>query len=158
LLVEEALLIIKKMILLENRKVRFDYEILETLEAGLVLAGWEVKSIKAKEANLKSAWIKITSDEAFLQNFKVTAWKFSQETLDLLRPRKLLLHKREIVRLEAKMKEKNLTLVPYKIYLKKGRIKCEICLVKGRKRHEKRQVLKERTQKREAEKVLKNFR
>lgn len=146
------------MILLENRKVRFDYEILETLEAGLSLVGWEVKSIKSKEANLKSAWIKIVNEEAILQNFKITAWRFSQEEVDLLRPRKLLLHKREITRLEAKMKEKNLTLVPYKIYLKKGRIKCEICLVKGRKRYEKRQVLKERTQKREVQKALKNFR
>jgi SsrA-binding protein len=145
------------MILLENRKVRFDYEIIETVETGMVLFGWEVKSLKTKNANMKSAWVKIKNGEAFLKNLKIALWRFSREEQDPLRERKLLLHKTELLRLDAKMREKNLTLVPYKIYLKKGRIKCEICLVKGRKKYEKRQVLKERDQKREAQKMLKNY-
>lgn len=145
------------MILLENRKVRFDYEIIESLECGLVLSGWEVKSIKAKHANLKSAWVKVSGNEAFLNNFKITPWRFSQEEQDPLRSKKILLHKSQLIRLDSKMKEKHLTLVPYKIYLKKGILKCEICLVKGRKKYEKRQVLKDRAQKREVQKIIKNL-
>lgn len=145
------------MILLENRRVRFDYEIIESFEAGINLLGWEVKSIRNKSANFRSAWIKIRNEEAFLLNFKVSAWKFSQEVQDPLRVKKLLLHKKEIVRIESKMQEKNLALVPYKIYLKRGKIKCEICLVKGRKKYEKRQVLKERDINREAKKAIKRI-
>lgn len=145
------------MILLENRKIRFDYEIIDTFEAGISLLGWEVKSIRNKNANFRSAWIKIRNEEAFLLNFKISAWRFSQEEQDPLREKKLLLHKREIVKTEAKMQEKNLTLVPYKIYLKRGKIKCEICLVKGRKKYQKRQVLKERDVNREAKKAIKRL-
>ncbi len=145
------------MILLENRKVRFDYEIIESLEVGMVLFGWEVKSLKKKNANMKSAWVQIKDGEAFLKNLKIAMWRFSQEEQNPLRERKLLLHKNELIRLVSKVKEKNLTIVPYKIYLKKGRMKCEICLVKGRKKYEKRQVLKERDQKREAQKMMKRF-
>ena len=145
------------MILFENRKVRFDYEILETFEAGISLLGWEVKSLKAKNANLLSAWVQINHGQAILRNFKITPWRFSQDEQDPLRNRTLLLHKKEIERLESKMREKNATVVPYKIYLKKGRLKCEICLVKGRKKYEKRQVLKDRTTKREAQKMMKQF-
>ena len=145
------------MILLENRKVRFDYEIIESLEVGMVLFGWEVKSLKTKNANMKSAWVQIKDGEAFLKNLKIAMWRFSQEEQNPLRERKLLLHKNELIRLVSKVKEKNLTIVPYKIYLKKGRMKCEICLVKGRKKYEKRQVLKERDQKREAQKMMKRF-
>lgn len=145
------------MILLENRKVRFDYEIVNSFEAGVSLLGWEVKSIRSKNANFRSAWIKIRNEEAFLLNFKVSAWRFSQEEQDPLREKKLLLHKKEIMKMEVKMKEKNLTLVPYKIYLKRGKIKCEICLVKGRKKYEKRQVLKEKDMNREAKKAIKRL-
>lgn len=145
------------MILLENRKVRFDYEILETLEAGMSLAGWEVKSLKAKNANLKSAWVRIKGTQALLGNLKIAPWRFSEGEQDPFRERPLLLHKREILKLSQKIKEKQLTLVPYKIYLSKGRIKCEICLVKGRKRYEKKQVLKDRSVKKEAQKVLKQL-
>lgn len=145
------------MILLENRKVRFDYEIIDSIETGMVLEGWEVKSIKAKNANLKSAWVKIDQGEVFLTNFKVALWRFSDDNQDPLRERKLLLKRSEIDKLHTKIKEKSLTLVPYKIYLSKGKIKCEICLVKGRKKHEKRQVLKDRAQDREAARAIKNF-
>ncbi len=145
------------MILLENRKVRFDYEIIESLEVGIVLFGWEVKSLKSKNANMKSSWVGITNGEAYLNNLKIALWKFSEQEQDPLRKRKLLMHKKELIRLESKTKEKKLTIVPYKIYLKNGRIKCEICLVKGRKKYEKRQVLKERDQKREAQRIMKQF-
>ena len=92
-----------------------------------------------------------------LMNFKISPWKFSQGEQDMFREKKLLLHKKEIVRIESKMATKNLTLVPYKIYLKNGKFKCEICLVRGRKKHEKRQVLKDRVAVKEAQKAIKKL-
>ncbi len=145
------------MILLENRKVRFDYDIIESLEVGIVLLGWEVKSLKSKNANMRSSWVRMNEGEAYLNNLKIASWRFSEEEQDPLRKRKLLMHKKEFVRLQSKIKEKKLTIIPYKIYLKKGRIKCEICLVKGRKKYEKKQVLKERDQQREAQRMMKNY-
>lgn len=146
------------MILLENRKVRFDYEIIDHIEAGIVLEGWEVKSIKAKAAHMKSAWVKIRHGQVFLENFRVSPWRFSQSEQETNKPRRLLLHKKEILKLEQKTQEKSLTVVPYKIYLKKGKIKIEICLVRGKKLHDKKQALKERSLDREAKKMLKNLR
>ncbi len=146
------------MILADNRKVRFDYEIQDTLEAGVVLEGWEVKSLRAGNANIKGGWIKIINGQAFLVNTKISAWRFgdtaNQETT---RDRKLLLHKKEILKLEQQVLEKKVALVPYKLYLSKGKVKCEIVIGKGRKRHEKKQVLKERDLNREAKQAMKQY-
>ncbi len=148
----------KNEALMENRKARFDYEITEEIEAGVVLEGWEVKSIRAKHGNMKSSWVKISNGEAFIQNFKVSPWKFGNtEIQNILREKKLLLHKKELLKMEQKIKEKKITVVPLKIYFKKGKIKCLIGLGKGRKRYEKKQVLKDRSLKREAQQVMKNF-
>ena len=146
------------MILMENRKARFNYEIVETIEAGLVLEGWEVKSLRAKSANLKPAYIFIHNGEAVIRNFHISPWKFGNIGLqDSLREKKLLLHKKELLRLESQMNEKKIALVPLKIYLSKGKIKCAVGVGKGRQKHEKRQVLKERSMKREAQKAIKGL-
>ena len=147
------------MNLLENRKARFDYDILQKIEAGLVLSGWEVKSIREKSANLKPAYIHIQDGEAFIRNFRVSPWKFGNVgTQDPMREKKLLMHKKELLKLEAQMNEKKIALVPLRIYLSKGKIKCEVGVGKGRQRFEKRQVLKERSMKREAQKAIKGLR
>lgn len=146
------------MILLENRKARFDYELIDTLEAGIVLFGWEVKSLRKKEGNLKGAWVRLDKGEAWLINCKITPWKFGEMgTQNPLSPRRLLLHKREILRLSAKQQEQKIAVIPLKIYMSKGKIKCELGIGKGRKRHEKKQVLKERSIDRAAKQDLKQF-
>jgi SsrA-binding protein len=146
------------MILLENRKARFDYELTDTLEAGLALQGWEVKSLRKKEGNLKGAWVRIDKGEAWLVNCKITPWKFGEMgAQDPHAPRKLLLHKKEILKLSAKQQEQKVAVVPLKIYMSKGKIKSELGVGKGRKRHEKKQVLKERSIDRAAQQDLKRF-
>ena len=143
------------MILLENKRVRFDYEILDTFEGGLVLEGWEVKSLRAKHANLRAAWVRIQDEEAFLENFQISPYRFSAEIQEKSRPKKLLLQKREIEKIIASLHEKGRTVAPTQIYTKGRHIKCEIIIGKGRKKYEKRQVLKERAMDKEAKRALK---
>ncbi len=146
------------MILLENKKVRFDYEILEELNAGMILEGWEVKSIRAKHANLRSAWVSIDKDDqVWLKNFKVTFYPNSNEIMEPERPKKLLLNKKEIHKLKNSLRETGRSVVPTKIFTKGSRLKLEIALVRGKKKYEKRQVLKDRSIKREIHQRLKNF-
>ena len=135
--------------ILENKRVRFDYDIIEKYDAGIVLHGWEVKSIRAKNANLKAAWIRVFGGEVYIEDFSVSPWKFSVEEQKKDRTKKLLLQKREILRLERYLNEKGYTIVPVSIFQKNGCLKCSIAVVKGRKKHEKRQVLKERSVERE---------
>jgi SsrA-binding protein len=145
------------MILLDNKKARFDYEILETFSAGLVLAGWEVKSLRTKNGSLRSAWIKVRTDGLWLENAKIPIWPFSSEAQEIEHPRKLLLKKKEIERLNVKVKDSRATIIPLKIFTKGPHIKCEIALAQGRRKHEKKQVLKDRATKREAQHMLKAF-
>ncbi len=144
-------------VLFDNRQARFHYELIEEYEAGISLLGWEVKSIKAKHGNLKSSWCKVSNGEIFLENFKLGQWRFSTNPQELVRSKKLLLNKNEILRLEVKSKEGNFTIVPVKIFLLKGKLKCKIALAKGRKKFEKKQVLKERDLRREAQKAMKQY-
>ena len=145
--------------LLENRKARFDYEITQKIEVGLVLEGWEVKSIREKSANLKPAYIYVNNGEAIMKNFRVSPWKFGTVgTQDPMRDKKILMHKKEILKLEAKMNEKKIALVPLRIYISKGKIKCEVGVGTGRRKFEKRQVLKERSVQREADRAIKGLR
>lgn len=134
----------------ENKKARFNYEIIETLEAGIVLAGNEVKSIRAGKINLIDAFITIRDNEAWIHNFEIQMFEkansFRESTT---RMRKLLLHKNEINRMIGKTKEKGLTLVPLKIYFKHQRVKLLIGLGKGKKTHDKRESIKERELQRE---------
>lgn len=145
------------LMILENKKAFFDYEVLERFVAGMVLEGWEVKSIRAHSANLKSSWVDIRHGEAFLGNFKVAPWKYSSLEQLKDRERKLLLSKKEINKIERQLNERGVSVIPLKIFEKKGRLKCEIAIAKGRKKYEKRQVLKNRSMEKEARKIMRNY-
>lgn len=142
---------------IENRRARFEYEILKTFEAGISLQGWEVKSLRAGSANIRAAWVGLREDEAFLENFQISPWKFSKLEQPKNRSKKLLLHKHELRQLQSKSREKGVTIIPLKIFSKGNKLKCEIAIVRGRKKYEKRQVLKNRATEREARQALKNF-
>ena len=145
-------------ILTTNRRARFEYEILETREAGIELKGTEVKSIRLGQINLSEGFCRISEDmQAMLQNVHIAPYDFgNRHNHDPLRPRRLLLHREEIYRLYGKIREQGLTLIPLKIYLKKGRVKLELGLVKGKKLHDKREAIKRRDAQREVERSLRD--
>ncbi len=139
-----------------NKRARFDYQILETLEAGIVLEGHEVKSIKTGHVSLKGAFVVLKNEEAYLLNASIPPYqpKNTPKSYDPERSRKLLLNRKEIAHLIGKTKEKGLTLLPIKLYNKKGKIKLEIGIGKGKRKVDKREILKKRDMKREVERVL----
>ena len=145
-------------ILTTNRRARFEYEILETREAGIELKGTEVKSIRLGQINLTEGFCRISEDlQAMLQNVHISPYDFgNQHNHDPLRPRRLLLHREEIRRLYGKIREQGLTLIPLKLYLKKGCVKLELGLVKGKKLHDKREAIKRREAQREVERSLRD--
>jgi SsrA-binding protein len=134
-----------------NKTAFFNYEIVETFEAGIELVGSEVKSIKEGRISLKESYAEIQGDEAFLLNCHVSPYEPANRfNHDPLRPKRLLLHRREIRRLIGKIREKGLTFVPTKVLVNaKGRIKLEVCLAKGKRTYEKKEVIKERERNRE---------
>lgn len=133
------------LIIQDNKSVRHDYHILETFEAGLVLTGSEVKSIRARSIQLKDSYISFKGHEAFLQNAHIAEYKSSSyNNHHPERLRKLLLNKSELEQIYAALREKGLTCVASKVYFKKGRVKLEIALVKGKKLHDKREAIKKR--------------
>ena len=139
-----------------NRKARHDYSIEETCEAGLVLQGSEVKSLRDGKANLKDSYARIDKGEAFLLNAHISAYPAANRfNHDPTRTRKLLLHAREIRRLTGKVKERGLTLVPLKLYFKNGRAKVELALARGKKLYDKREALRRKSVEREIERSLK---
>ena len=141
-----------------NKRAKYDYEILETLEAGFVLKGHEVKSIKAGHISLKGAYVVIKGNDAFLINANVPPYqpKNMPEDYNPDRTKKLLLRKQEIKSLVGKSKERGLTLVPIKVYNKKSKIKLEFGIGRGKKKMDKRELIKKREIKREIEKKLKS--
>jgi SsrA-binding protein len=137
-----------------NRRARHEYEILETLEAGLVLRGTEVKSLRDGQVNFKDSYATVRNGEAWLRGCHISPYSHGTDANHQPeRDRKLLLHKREITRIMGKTAEKGLTVVPLKIYFKQGRIKIEIGLARGKKLHDKRATLRERETRREMEKA-----
>ncbi|WP_374077706.1 SsrA-binding protein SmpB [Bdellovibrio bacteriovorus] len=133
------------LIVQENKKARFDYTIVETYEAGLQLMGSEVKSLRAKDVQLKDSYISFRGDEAFLQNAHIAEYKASSYNNHAPeRLRKLLLNRKELDEIFGALKEKGYSCVPLKIYFKNGRAKLEIALVKGKKTHDKREAIKKR--------------
>lgn len=144
-------------VIAENKKAYFDYEILETLETGIILFGGEVKSIKTGHVNLAGSFVVIKDSELFLINADVPPYqpKNSPPDYDSKRSRKLLLHKSEINSLIGKIKQKGLTLVPLKVYTQKGKIKIQFGIAKGKKQFDKREKIKKREFKREKERMLK---
>lgn len=137
-----------------NRRARFDYLIEDTVEAGIVLTGAEVKSLRAGHVSLNEAYARVSGGEVWLEGMHIARYEQSKERLDERRPRKLLLHRREIDRLLGKTAEQGLTLVPIRIYLAHGLAKVELGLGKGKRRHEKRASIAEREANREMERNL----
>jgi len=142
-----------------NRKAYHDYYIQETLEAGMSLLGTEVKSLREGRVNLKEGYVAIKDNEAFLLNCHISPYSHGNlQNHEPLRPRKLLLHRKEINRLWGALTQKGLTLLPLKIYFKKGKAKVEIGLAKGKREYEKRATIKEKEDRREIDRHLKSRR
>lgn len=140
----------------ENRKARHDYFIHETFEVGIELKGTEVKSLREGRANLRDSYAEIRDGEVFAQHFHISTYdKGNIFNHDPLRPKKLLLHKREIIKLFSKTREKGFTLIPLKIYFKRGRAKMELALASGKHNYDRRQDLAARAVKRDVDRELK---
>ncbi len=141
----------------DNRKAHYDYIILNKYEAGIVLSGTEVKSIRGGNVNLKDSYAKILHGEMWVIGMHISPYEQgNRHNLDPMRSRKLLLHKQEIDRLFGKIKQEGLTLVPLQLYFKNGRVKLELGLAKGKKNYDKRQSMIQRTVKRDIDRALKN--
>jgi len=146
-------------ILADNRRAGHNYHLLERFEAGVVLSGTEVKSARSGKVQLLDSYAEIAGKEAWLVNAHIGHYSHgNRENHDPVRRRKLLLHRREIDKLQGKTREKGLTLVPTKVYLKQGRIKCEIALARGKQLHDKREAERTRTQEAEARAAMRRGR
>lgn len=136
----------------QNRKARHDYFIEESYEAGMVLKGTEVKALREGRVNIKDGYAKITDGEIFLLEVHISPYAFGNRfNHDPLRPRKLLMHKKEIHRLMGKVQERGFSLIPLTIYFSHGRAKVELALAKGKKLYDKRETLKRKAMEREVE-------
>jgi SsrA-binding protein len=142
----------------ENRKAKFNYDILEIIEAGIELKGFEVKAIKSGRANIAGAFATVKDDQIWLTNADVPPYqpKNTPPDYDPRRPRRLLLKKSEIKYLIGKMRAERLTVMPLKLYNKAGRIKVELGLARGKRKYEKREVIKKREVQKEIRRTLKN--
>ena len=146
------------MIEINNKKVNFDYEIIDTYETGIVLTGTEIKSIRLGKANLKDSYAIVKNNEIFLLNMHISAYeqgnRFNHEET---RTRKLLMHKKEILKLRDKIEISGFTLVPIKLYFKGSKAKILIGLAKGKKTYDKRESIKKKDIERQVAKDLKNY-
>ena len=145
-----------RKLVVSNRKARHEYHVLQTHEAGMVLQGTEVKSLRNGKANLQDAFARFSSGELWLYNLHISPYEAgNRHNHDPLRPRKLLLHRREMRRLVGEAEQEGLTLVPLDIYFRGGIAKTTLALVRGKKLHDKREDLKTREVKREMERAYK---
>ncbi len=141
----------------DNRKARHDFFIEETLECGLALTGTEVKSLRAHRVNLRDSYARIKDGEAYLHGVHISAYApAGQFSHPETRPRKLLMHRREIDRFWGRVRERGYSLVPLKLYFKGGRAKVELGLAKGKKMYDKRESIARKTSRREIERMLKS--
>jgi SsrA-binding protein len=137
-------------LILKNRKAHFDYEILETFEAGIALVGTEVKSIRAGRIDLKDAFARVVKDEVYLMNAHISPYSHGNiNNHEPLRNRKLLLNRAEINRLTGKMTKNGLAIIPLSMYFKEGRVKVEIALAKGKREYDRREDIKKKDIQRE---------
>ncbi|KRL99732.1 SsrA-binding protein SmpB [Liquorilactobacillus satsumensis] len=144
--------------LAQNKKARHDYSIIATFEAGMVLTGTEIKSIRARRINLKDGFAQIRNGEVWLLNVHISPYaQGNQFNHDPLRNRKLLLHKKEIAQLAKQVSDKGITLVPLKVYLKQGFAKVLLGVGKGKRDYDKRETIKRKDQERQIQRTLKNF-
>jgi len=146
-------------ILSDNRQARYLYEILETYEAGIELMGTEVKSIRAGKVNLRDGFALIRDGEILLLNVQISPHQMTSQTFnhEPTRTRKLLLHREEIRKLIGKVEQQGLTLVPLKMYMKRGWVKVDLALVRGKKLYDKREDIKKRDDQRSMQRAMKNF-
>jgi SsrA-binding protein len=139
-----------------NKKARFNYEIIEKIEAGISLKGTEVKSIRNKNVSIGESYAQIKENEVFIHNLHISPYEQgNRENHDPIRVRKLLLHKHEIKKLVNKIQLKGLSLVPLSIYLRKGKIKVELAIGRGKRLVDKRESIKKRTIEREIDRIVK---
>jgi len=144
--------------IVSNRRATHDYEVLETFEAGIVLQGTEIKSLRSNGGSLQDAYVKVIKGELWLVGCQISAYKFGNvHNHEEKRDRKLLMHKREINRFKVATQEKGLTLIPLSMYLKHGRIKIRVAIAKGKKTFDKRATIKERDEKRHMQQAVKQF-
>ena len=144
--------------LASNRRARREYHILDTIEAGMELVGTEVKSIRDGRVSLAEAWCKIEENQAFLVDAHISHYKYGNlNNHDPLRSRRLLLHRKEIKKLQEAVEQKGNTLIPLRLYLNHGKIKAEIGIARGKKLHDKRADQAERDTKRELERIMKQY-
>ena len=142
-----------------NRRARHDYHIDETLEAGIMLIGSEVKSLREGKANLSDSYARIDKGEVWLSNLHISAYSHTgYDHHDERRQRKLLLHRHEILKMMGRVAEKGLTLVPLRMYFKKGRVKVVLALAKGKQAHDKRETIRKREVDRETRAAVKERR
>ena len=141
-----------------NRKARHDYFIEDEFEAGMVLQGTEVKSLRLGRVNLKDSYARIANGEVFIHQMHISPYPFAYyDNHDPLRPRKLLLHAHEIKRLYGKVNEKGLSLIPLKVYFQKGKAKITLALARGKRKYDKRETLRQRDDKRELDRARKDY-
>ena len=140
-----------------NRRARFDYEILETFEAGIALVGSEVKSLRAAKADLKDSYAAVERGEMWLHGVRIQPYEFARDGgHEPERSRKLLLHKGEILRIGAKVAEKGLTVIPVRLYFKEGKAKVELGLVRGKTQIDKRDTIKQREADRDMQRAVRH--
>ncbi len=143
--------------IVDNRKARHDYELMDRYEAGLELKGTEIKSIRAGKVQLKDSYISIRDNQAYIKGMHISPYEFGNRfNHDETRDRRLLLHKKEIRKLDQASRLKGFTIVPVRLYISKGLAKLEIAEARGKNLHDKREASKERDAKREIQKALKN--
>jgi SsrA-binding protein len=146
-------------LIVDNRRARHDYHLLDKVEAGLVLSGTEVKSLRSGKATLQQAFAEVREGEAWLHGVHIPEYtQGNRSNHDPDRPRKLLLHRREIDRLYGQVREKGYTVVPTRLYFKEGRVKVELALARGKELRDKRRDVAERDARREMERALKSAR
>jgi len=144
-------------IITENRKARHNYHIEEQIEAGMVLLGTEVKSMRSGRANLKDSYGRIKNGELYIYQMHISPYPFAYyDNHDPLRPRKLLLHKSELKRMIAKIKAKGFSVIPLRVYFKNGKAKITVSLARGKRKYDKRETIKNREMKREMDRAKKN--
>jgi SsrA-binding protein len=143
-----------------NRRARHEYDILDTFEAGLELKGAEVKSVRAGQVSLQDAYARVENGEAWLLGARIAPYEYSSGfgAVEADRPRKLLLHRKQIDELQGRVAQQSLTLVPLSVYFKAGRAKVELALARGRRLYDKRRAIAEREAGREAERAIKGMR
>ncbi len=143
-------------VLATNRKASHDYHIEETHEAGVVLTGTEIKSVRAGSVNLRDSYAQVRNGELWLSNVHIAPYEpASKQNVDPYRDRKLLMHRKEILRLFGRAQEKGLTLIPLRMYLHKNRAKVEIALARGKKQYDKREAIAKRDSAREIDRAVK---